>query len=282
MNMSNNSINPKMKYAPIKVIRVGNDVKITAFVKFSGDADRFFPNSDETYAEVAAKSIMHIWKGNFDVDGKAVKVETFIYSNNISPNNILMPVFTEKKQKFLKMRVGAGPRGHLSSLPGALSMRSHEGMNIIGAILNNESILKWSIEKSSSPIVIYDHTRSSKTGKMEFIGRNWFEQTVAHEFGHSLGLGDAYNAGYRGGRWAGSLDGYYAPYSYKVEDDCGKWKYVVVPDNDIMLEGESHNFVSSNDIRMVLNAYRTGKLQLFPWGSKDFMDRYKTSKDIRL
>lgn len=68
----------------------------------------------------------------------------------------------------------------------------------------------------------------------------------------------------------------------KVEDDYGNWKYVYVPDNDIMLEGESHNFVSSNDIRMVLNAYRTGKLQLFPWCSKNFKDRYTIRKDIRL
>ena len=282
MNRRNVTMDLRMKYAPIKLIRTENDIKINAFMTFTADADSYFPGSGETYAEVAAKSIMNIWKGSFIIDGKSMSVETIIFSNNFSPNNVFTLFFANRKQKLLRMYIGAGAKGHLSSLPGALAMRSHEGMNIIGAILNNESILKWSIEKSSSPIVIYDHTRSSKTGKMEFIGRNWFEQTVAHEFGHSLGLGDAYNAGYRGGSWAGSLDGYYAPYSYKAEDDYGKWNYVLVPDNDIMLEGESHNFVSSNDIRMVLNAYRTGKLQLFPWGSKDFKDRYKTRKDIRL
>lgn len=282
MNRNSVTVHPNMEYAPIKLIRTENDIIITAFITFTADADSYFPGSGETYAEVAAKSIMNIWKGNFIIEGKSMKLETFIFSNNSSPNNVFTPLFTNRKQKLIKMYIGAGPKGHLSSLPGNLAMRSHEGMNIIGAILNKESILKWSVERSSSPIVIYDHIRSSKTGKMEFIGRNWFEQTTAHEFGHALGLGDAYNAGYRGGSWAGSVDGYYAPYSYQVEDDYGNLSYVYVPDNDIMLEGETHNYVSCNDVRMVLDAYKTGKLQFFPWGSKNYKDRYKVSKDIRL
>ncbi len=77
------------------------------------------------------------------------------------------------------------------------------------------------------------------------------------------------------------MDGYYAPYSYQVKDDYGNKSYVYVPDNDIMLQGETHNYVSDNDIRMVLDAYRTGKLQLFPWGSKNLRDRHKVTKDIR-
>lgn len=348
-------VKKSMRYAPVKVTRIGNDVRIIAFIRFTGDANDFFPdatkasypssgsfgslsdssalssgssnstsdssnpppcstalnsresyalnsresnalnsresnaansresyaaNSRESYAQVALKAIMNIWKGSFIVGGRSLKLETIVYSKNQGIGN-LPTVSLDTKQRFIRMHIGAGARGHLSSLPGFLSMRSHEGLNIIGAILNNESILSWSLRKSSSPIVIYDHVRSSKTGKMEFIGRNWFEQTVAHEFGHALGLGDAYNAGYRGGKWAGSTDGYYAPYSYQVEDDYGNESYVYVPDNDIMLQGESHNYVSDNDVRMVLEAHRTGKLQLFPWGSKCFRDRHKVSRDIR-
>lgn len=319
------NVRKSMRYAPVKVTRIGNDVRIIAFIRFTGDANDFFPdatkasdpssgspdspsdlstppscssalnsrescalnsresnaaNSRESYAQVALKAIMNIWKGSFNVGGRSLKLETIVYSKNQSIGN-LPAVSFDTKQRFIRMHIGAGARGHFSSLPGALSMRSHEGLNIIGAILNNESILSWSLRKSSSPIVIYDHVRSSRTGKMEFIGRDWFEQTVAHEFGHALGLGDAYNAGYRGGKWAGSLDGYYAPYSYQVEDDYGNESYVYVPDNDIMLQGESHNYVSDNDVRMVLEAHRTGKLQLFPWGSKCFRDRHKVSRDIR-
>lgn len=77
------------------------------------------------------------------------------------------------------------------------------------------------------------------------------------------------------------MDGYYAPYSYQVKGDCGNEYYVYVPDNDIMLQGETHNYVSDNDVRMVLEAHRTGKVQLFPWGSKNFQDRHKVTKDIR-
>ncbi|MDD4189405.1 MAG: hypothetical protein PHX37_04900 [Eubacteriales bacterium] len=286
----------RFKNAPVKVIRTGNSVRISAFVKFTGDADSQFTDTvksenpisvkkdtcpGETYAEVAANAIMNLWKGDFDVGGQSLNVETLIYSNNPSPNNVLKPFSADKKQKTLKIHIGAGDKGHLSSLPGALAMRSHEGIRIFGGILNNESVLKWSVKKSSSAIVIYDHIRSSKTGKMEFIGRNWFEQTAAHEFGHALGLGDAYNAGYRGGRWVGSLDGYYAPYCYQVEDENGNRNCVYVPDNDIMLQGEAHNHVSDNDIRMVLNAYKTGKVQLFPRGCKNIKDRRKVNKDIR-
>jgi hypothetical protein len=46
-----------------------------------------------------------------------------------------------------------------------------------------------------------------------------------------------------------------------------------------MLQGEAHNYASNNDIRMVLNAYKTGRPQLFPWGSKNIRDRHKVNKE---
>jgi hypothetical protein len=45
MNRSNAAVETGMKYAPIKVARTGNSVIITAFIKFTGDADSCFPDA---------------------------------------------------------------------------------------------------------------------------------------------------------------------------------------------------------------------------------------------
>lgn len=75
---------------------------------------------------------------------------------------------------------------------------------------------------------------------------------------------------------------YYAPYKYSVTDEYGSNYTVYVPNGDIMLEGESYNYVTSNNIRMVLDAYSTGRLQLYPWGTKNWNDRLDLTGDVRV
>jgi hypothetical protein len=286
---SNLVVQSDMKYAPVQVTRAGNDVTIKAFVNFKGDSNEIMPStkisyittpgsktppSGMTFGEVAAQSIMDTWKGTYQVYGQTVNVSTVMYSNSYSPNNILKPVWASKKQKFLNYEILEGT-DHIGE---QIGFRSHNDPSFSGLIngvsnalipgdYNGENIYNWSIGNSSQHIVAYTHADN------EYIGDNWFKQTAAHEFGHALGLGDAYNAGYRGGSWVGSVDGYYAPYKYSVNDDYGSNYDVYVPNNDIMLEGAAQNYVYSNDIRMVIEAYRTGEVQLYPWGSKDYNKR---------
>jgi hypothetical protein len=91
---------------------------------------------------------------------------------------------------------------------------------------------------------------------------------AAHEFGHVIGIGDAYNAWYRGGTFL-NQDGYYAPKDSVVYYNDERYE-VWTPDDDMMITNQN---VSANDIRMVLDAWRTGKPQFFEWGSRDWDSR---------
>lgn len=85
----------------------------------------------------------------------------------------------------------------------------------------------------------YDYTTRDKSS---------FQELAAHEFGHALGLGDAYGEpGYRNS----------APLSYKLPDNT----IVKVPNNDIMRSGDE---IYDNDIRIVLEAFMTNEVQNFP------------------
>ncbi len=135
-----------------------------------------------------------------------------------------------------------------------------------------ENILDWSIKHSSTPIDVYDYGNTTQDGF------DYLLATCVHEFGHALGLGDAYNAGYRGGSSAIEVDGYWAPETY-TEKESGYKETVTVPDNDIMIEYGDWDkmIVTDNDIRMMLEAYRRAKPSFFPQSSKNFNDRKKNN-----
>jgi hypothetical protein len=252
-----------MKNAPIKLERIGNKVTITAFISFIGNfADKKIDNG-LTYGEAAAASIEMKWSGDFMIYGRKVHVATKVFINNGSPNSILKPATDHSKQGFLKIKI-------IGATMASKIMRSHERLSWFGILKNNETISSWSLTKSSNPIIIYVTENFQGNRPYKLIGKSSFEGLVAHEFGHALGLGDAYNAGYRGGKFPWTLDGFYAPGSYEVKDTEGKVFRVSVPNDDMMI---FNGRVSDNDMRMVLEAYETGVQQLFPRGSKGWRDR---------
>ncbi|NLP14225.1 MAG: hypothetical protein GX383_07120, partial [Clostridium sp.] len=292
-------VRPEMKYAPVKVIREEKNVYISAYINFTenitgytGDfeiipdwigsnkngANEIYPNSTNnlTYAEVIADGITRNWAGNFSVYGKDVSVYTSIYSKNPNPNKKFYKGYFSPKQRFLNVRVVKGtsfnikiPGGPTITLPNErkLGMADHENLNFgPNMLLNKEKdIFDWSIENASS-FTVYDTYKDGRT-----VSEYNFAQISAHEFGHVLGIGDAYNAGYRGGSSViAEGTGFYAPQNYTVEDRYGNKYRVKVPDDDMMICNKK---VSSTDIMMVLDAWTQGRIQYFPWGTKNKKER---------
>lgn len=252
-----------MKNAPITLEKNGNKVVITAFITFSGNyADKKF-DSGHTYAETAAASLEAKWSGDYIIYDQEINVVTKVFSNSNSPNNILKSAICSSSQRFLKIKI-------IGETIASKIMRSHERLSWFGILKNDETISSWSAAKSSNPITIYVTENFQGSAPYKLISKSSFEGLVCHEFGHALGLGDAYNAGYRGGRFPWTLDGFYAPGNYEVRDRSGKTYSVSVPNDDIMIYNKK---VSDNDIRMALEAYETGIQQFFPFGSKIFKDR---------
>lgn len=110
-------------------------------------------------------------------------------------------------------------------------------------------------------------------GHFESLGLNWspsnpgsvflrrclylrtYEQTAAHEFGHVLGIGDAYGAFYR--------------FFYEAP---GTERYMM-----------NHNTkVQPEEVMMMLKAQKTGRMQYFPlkFAVKNFKNEFKTRKAI--
>lgn len=252
-----------MKKGPVKLQRIGDNVEISAFIDFTGNSAGKMLDAGLTYGEAAAACIERKWSGEFCIYGRKVNVTTSVYSGSYSPNSLLKPAVNAGGQSFIKMKITGGTIA-------SRIMRSHERLSLAGILKNDESITSWSASKSSTPIVIYltENFQGDNPGKS--IGRTRFEGLVAHEFGHALGLGDAYNAGYRGGSFPWTLDGCFAPKSYRISDKSGNAYTVSVPDNDMMIYGGK---VSDNDMRMVLEAFETDIQQFFPLGSKDWSSR---------
>lgn len=185
-----------------------------------------------TYADAICEGIVRNWNGTYILkDGEEVRIDVRIIRYN----------GVKTKQRYLKF--------------------------------NQEIFNKYSFVKSPFYRCFWGIFRNH--GQFESFGLNWspsnpgsvylrrtnylktYEQTAAHEFGHVLGLGDAYGAYYRG--------------------------YYEAPDTrHFMMNCNSK--VQPEEVSMMLRAQHTGKMQYFPRviAPENFAKKLREAKATRL
>ncbi len=142
---------------------------------------------------------------------------------------------------------------------------SRLGKNVLDAIVSDEPVRildNWSIDRPGE-VWLYDRGQRTN-GNDNFHSPDWYSNTSGHEFGHVLGIGDAYPAFYRYNaetpEYAQGTNIYGENVEYKTHHPDKQtnedWKK-----GDAML---SNGILSDHDVKLMLAAYETGEPQFFP------------------
>ncbi len=237
---------------PIYMTINKNDVEVTAHVRFIGDANDVYANSNDTCATILADAIEDFW--DVSINGNKYDFLPGIKGN--FKVNVIYEVpegsyFTSPEQKYLYIKVDnenpdlwdvvskyvSGSGGHVSNLDGKYTYE------------------KWSM-KNQSLVTMYSMYQY-RNGSTDIYDENTYRLVVAHEFGHILGMADAY--------FRDKSGNYYAPVTSEV------------PNDDIMRQGVWPYSVQMNDVEMVLQAFQDNKFQYF----YDMSSERKKSSVIR-
>lgn len=274
-----------MKDAPMQVVRREGDVYITANVHFAGNADDLFPGTNFTYAEVAYAGIQSTWGTGrtYNIGGKIkvpdpndpsktilvdadpddkVTVHFQLNCDNKSPNS-LMASQANSKDNYAQIVIG---NDFFSNMPAALGFTSHnfteeplralvdpfEAIDVqTNALETTQSgqleqvLYNWSL-KNPGMTTLYNNYKGSP------YSRHDYAKISAHEFGHMLGLGDAYAAPYREGKRA------------PLQFVGANGRIYEASDEDMMISDLSKEKPTYTDIYMMLNAFGSGEGQFFP------------------
>ena len=232
----------KMKDQPIQVSIVGNTVHITAYVHFTGDTSTIYPGTKRTMEEIAREGIESIW------NDASLRVDTKHDFNSIGISTMAVKTIIitvdeysgSDDQRFMEIELI-----HSNKKQGS----STHGTDTIG----------------DDPSIVLGNNYSGKS----HISADQFGRAAAHEFGHAMGIGDAYG-----------------------DDDKNRESAKItseVPSDDIMRGSANGRVISSNDIEMILEAWSTGERQDFddseyggiPYIDDWFDNEYDKSKVIR-
>ena len=214
-------VNADLKNAPVKVIREGNSFTITAYIEFTGDYDQYIiqPRPSMrmpgvTYAEAVKDGIEMYWSSPnigastpYDFGGMAITVNTTVIVKD--------PQKKYGDQRFVKYDI--------STQAGTCNLSQGYYGN-------------WTV-KGAKTVKMYAAYPGNQNSSYEEYMR-----IAAHEFGHVLGICDAYAKGRRPAMIVSTE----------------------VPANDLMRTiGRNDALVTANDIEMMWQAYRENSWQYF-------------------
>lgn len=271
-------LNSHMKDSPVTLIREGDQVYITIYAQFTGDANKQYDNvseayqnallkgsegtfnkalykSDYTYGELIAQGVREHWSvtvnpNNYDDFGgySSINVNVNVYGKTASVNGVITTGTPSKNQRYIIVKVN-------STTPSSEALLASY---FYEEISNTSKGGVWSINNTST-VTMYDHYTKFKTdanGNKQPYREEYtvtrYKDTAAHEFGHVLGLGDAYDVSWHSAANATTGE---------------------VPQNDMM---RSNGTVTPNDIEMLLYAW-----QLNTWQEYVDSNRYVKSPAIR-
>lgn len=224
---------------PVMIILGDDEAEIRAHLRFDPKLLRPYENAKEkngetspdsvlktkpegfTYADAICEGIKENWEGVYELPWYSCNNHRFHVRVNIIREDDPNAVF-EKGQRFAKVQVA--PFFAPSSFVRSNWWRWVWGIFYCGS--PESFTLNW---HPSFPGII---------NLMQYKTLRRYEQVAAHEFGHLLGIGDAYDAVYR--------------FYYQLE---GVSSYMMC----------YNRRVQSEEIEMVLRAHLTKRMQFFPY-----------------
>jgi len=230
-------IQPDMWNAPIKVTRAGDQINIAAYINFTGDWNVTPSGYSGSLAEVFATGIAEQWGGkksatSYESFGNysSVTVNVSVYAKQVTSSGAWMQ-HNSGNQNYYEVNIINNPGSkNENHVP-------HMDTSFFG-------LANWSYTK---PGKITMYLRDGRNP--DDYSETQFKQVSSHEFGHIMGVGDAY------GYPVGASNAIMKKYQYRpVSIANGETETSIM---------HGWQVANANDVEMVLEAYRTNKWQDF-------------------
>lgn len=203
---------------PVSIKITGNRILITAYIRFSEDMLKPYHNRDmepepdaETCSAHITRGIKEHWGKDYVIPGIDGRVCVTVDIRTDIPDG----------QRYVLIR-----KAKFSNTCYVSSPCIRWGWGIFTTLCPESAMLNWS------------PTAPGRINMNPWFSEKYYESVAAHEFGHVLGIGDAYGAHYR--------------FFYEAP---GTENYMMNNDRS----------VAPQELLMVLKAHETGRMQYFPY-----------------
>ena len=200
---------PHPNKVPVQLILNGNSVRIRVFVRYSSKMFRYYPGTNITYADVAEAGIRRNWSGKYPMswledDGYELARAHASYRVLTQDNNPLDeqmqpdPSSARVTLEFIRYQTPQAVNDYPHQR--FLKVKMSYSENRAGYVTSPLWRWGWGFFKSFQPEALTLNWSRKHPGIATIrqnADRHAFQQECAHEFGHILGLGDAYGANYR-------------------------------------------------------------------------------------